>query len=50
MPTGMGVIDPKFVKGGRKLKETKHFTIPSNLVKDESFSNKGEKLFSLCGQ
>ena len=33
MPTGMGVIDPKFVKGGRKLKNTKHCTIPPNLEK-----------------
>ena len=24
MPTGMGFIDPKFVKGGRKLKKKKH--------------------------
>ena len=47
MPTGMGVIDLKFIKGGRKLKKKKHCTIPSNLVRDESFSNKGEKL-SLC--
>ena len=31
MPTGMRVIDPKFVKGCRKLKKTKHCTIPSNL-------------------
>ena len=50
MPTGMGVIDPKFVKGGRKLKKTKHCTIPSNLVRNESFSNKGEKLSFVCGQ
>ena len=50
MPTGMGVIDPKFVKEGRKLKKTKHCTILSNLVRDESFSNKGERLSSVCGQ
>ena len=50
MLTSMGVINPKFVKGGRKLKKTKHCTIPSNLVRDESFSNKGEKLSSMCGQ
>ena len=36
MPTGVGVIDPKFVKGGRKLKKTKHCTIPPNLEKMES--------------
>ena len=50
MPTGMGFIGPKFVKGGRKLKKTKHCTIPSNLVTYESYSNKGEKLSSMCGQ
>ena len=33
MPTSMGVIDPKFTKGGRKLKKTKHCTIPPNLEK-----------------
>ena len=33
MPTGMGVIDPKFAKGGRKLEKTKHCTIPPNLEK-----------------
>ena len=47
MPTGMGVIDPKFVKGGRKLKKTKLCTIPLNLVRNESFSNKGQKLSSM---
>ena len=36
MPTGMGVIDPKFAKGGRKLKKTKHCTIPPNLEKMKS--------------
>ena len=49
MTTSMGVIDPKFVKGGRKLKKTKHCIIPSNLVRDESFSNKGEKLSFVYG-
>ena len=34
--TGMGVIDPKFAKGGRKLKKTKHSTIPPNLEKMKS--------------
>ena len=33
MPIGMGVIDPKFNKGGRKFKSTKHCTIPLNLEK-----------------
>ena len=32
----MGVIDPKFTKGGRKLKKTKHCTIPLNLEKMKS--------------
>ena len=36
MPTGLGVIDPKFVKGGRKLKKTKYCTIPPNLEKMKS--------------
>ena len=36
MPTGMGVSDPKFAKGGRKLKKTKHCTIPPNLEKMKS--------------
>ena len=36
MSTGMGVIDPKFAKGGRKLKKTKHCTIPPNLEKMKS--------------
>ena len=35
MPIGMGVTDPKFVKGGRKLKKAKHCTIPKTLIKDE---------------
>ena len=33
MPTGMGVTNPKLVKGGRKLKEAKHCTIPKTLNK-----------------
>ena len=36
MPTSMGVIDPKFAKGGRKLKKTKHCTIPQKLEKMKS--------------
>ena len=36
MPTGMGVIDPKFAKGGRKLKKTKHCTFPPNMEKMKS--------------
>ena len=49
MLTGMRVIDPKFVKGVRKLKKTKHCTIPSNLVRNESFLNKGEKYLLFVG-
>ena len=36
MPTGIGVIDQKFAKGGRKLKKTQHCTIPPNLEKMKS--------------
>ena len=36
MPTGIGVIDPKFAKDGRKLKKTKQSTIPPNLEKMKS--------------
>ena len=36
MPTGMGVINPKFAKGSRKLKNTKHCTSPPNLEKMKS--------------
>ena len=42
MPNGMGVIDPKFAKGDRKLKNTKHCTIPPNLEKMKS-----EKAFGI---
>ena len=35
MPIGMGVTDPKFIKGGRKLKRAKHCTIPKILIEDE---------------
>ena len=31
MPTSMGVTDRKLSKGGRKLKRTKHSTIPKTL-------------------
>ena len=34
MPTSMGVADPKFLEGGRKLKKAKHCTIPETLIKD----------------
>ena len=50
MPTGMGVIDPKFSKGGRKLKKTKHFTIPPNLEKMKSEKTFGirKRSYLLC--
>ena len=35
MPIGMGVTDPKFVKGGRKLKREKHCTIQKTLIEDK---------------
>ena len=40
MPTGMGVINPKFAKGGIKHKKTKHCTIPPNLEKLKSKKKK----------
>ena len=33
MSIGMGVANPKFVKGGRKIKKAKHCTIPQTLIK-----------------
>ena len=50
MPTGMGVIDPKFAKGGRKLKKTKHCTIPPNLekMKSEKASGIRKRSYFLC--
>ena len=53
MPTGMGVTNPKFVKGGRKLKKAKHCTIPLTLIEDEkrkNFKDKEENLQFECGQ
>ena len=45
MPTGMGVANPKFVKGGRKLKKEKHCTILETLIKDEKMkSEKASKM------
>ena len=35
MPTGMRVANPKFSKGGRKPKKTKHYTIPKSLIVEE---------------
>ena len=46
MPTGMGVIDPKFAKGGRKLKKTKHCTIPQNL--EQMKSEKAFRIRKIC--
>ena len=50
MPTGMGVINPKFAKGGRKLKKTKHYTIPPNLEKMKSKKASGirKRGYLLC--
>ena len=51
MPTGMGVIDPKFVKGGRKLKKTKkNCTIPPNLekMKSKKASKIRRRSYPLC--
>ena len=50
MPTGMGVIDPKLAKGGRKLKKTKHYTIPPNLekMKSEKASGIRKRSYLLC--
>ena len=50
MPTGMGVIDPKFAKGGRKLKKKKHCTIPPNLekMKSEKASGIRKRSYLLC--
>ena len=35
MPTGMGVINPKLAKVGRKIKKAKNCTIPKTLNKNE---------------
>ena len=50
MSTGMRVIDPKFAKGGRKLKKTKHCTIPPNLEKMKSEKAYGirKRIYLLC--
>ena len=46
MSTGMGVTSPKFSKGNRKPKKTKHCTIPILRKKTEAkeFKNKGTGL------
>ena len=42
MPTGMGVASPKFSKSNRKLKKTKHCTIPNlRKIKAKELKNKG---------
>ena len=50
MPICMGVIDPKFAKGGRKLKKTKHCTIPLNLekMKSEKDFEIRKRIYLLC--
>ena len=35
MSNGMRATNPRFVKGGRKLKKTKHCTIPKTLITEE---------------
>ena len=46
MPAGIGVTNPKLVKGGRKLKQTKHCTIPKTLnkTKNKELLVKGNEL------
>ena len=44
MPTGMGVADPKLDKGGRKLKKTKHCSIPNLEQNDRKRAYELEKL------
>ena len=44
MLTGMGVVDPKFAKGGRKLKKTRHCTIPNLEHNDRKRAFELEKL------
>ena len=42
MPTGMGAASPKFSKSNRKLKKTKHCTIPNlRKIKAKELKNKG---------
>ena len=45
MPIGMGVADPKLVKGGRKPKKVKHCSIPkprTNMKKKRAYGAKIE--------
>ena len=44
MPTGMGVVDPKLVRGGRKLKRVKHCTIPNLEQNDKKRASELEEL------
>ena len=39
MSIGIGVTNPKLAKGGRKLKKTKHCTIPKILNKEETLKS-----------
>ena len=42
MPTGMGVVSPKFSKSNRKPEKTEHCTIPNlRKIKAKEFKNKG---------
>ena len=46
MPTGIGVTNPKLVKGGKNLKKEKDCTIPKTLnkMKRKYASRKGTEL------
>ena len=44
MPTSMGVINPKIVKGGRNLKKAKHCNIPKK--KKKNFEQNEKKITS----
>ena len=48
MPTGIGVTNPKFVKGGRNLKKTKHCTILKTLIKMKSEKASKIRKISYC--
>ena len=45
IPIGIGVASPRFSKSNRKLKKTKHCTIPNlRKTKAKEFKNKGTGL------
>ena len=48
IPIGMGVANPKFSKRYKKLKRTKHCTIPKTLTrKDKKMPEKGTGLMNM---